>query len=296
MQSGAELEAILIAAKSVGLPFLVALPGMFLARGWSRRDDPTRRRWANVISTVFVVLGVLAGYAALNFEAWHFPPAQVMDWLPWLAIAAAAVLMPLEYFAAGKRLWFAAQVVLVGFSSWVMLPPATLEAGAATVASRLLPMTAAWLLAWRFLDAVNTPRQSGVALTCCAGALGFVVALGGSIVIGSASNSLMGALAAWLAIGVIGGWIPLPRALLGVAALWFGCMLFAAYFYAEMPPWLLGVVLLGLFSVRLARLATFDGERRRWRELALNAATAGVPLAVAVGYAVWNYTRQSNAY
>lgn len=296
MQSSAELEGILIVAKSVGLPFVISLLGLSWARGLSRQSQPPERRRSMLVTTVFVLTGILGGYAAMNYEAWQFPPAQAMDWLPVLAIVPALVLLPLEYYGAGKRVWFAAQVVLVGFSSWAMLPPAVFEAGAARLALWLLPLELSWLAVWHFLDADSKPRRAGIALTLSAGALGFVVALGGSIVIGSAANSVMAALAGWLAISVIGGWIPLPRALLGSLTLLFGCVLIAAYFYAEISPILLGTVLLGLFSVQLARLVPIGGEQHRWRELVVNGLAAALPLTAAIGFAIWNYLRQTNAY
>jgi hypothetical protein len=296
MQSSAELEGILIAAKSIGLPFVMALPGLFWARGLLKQNDLHGRRLALAVTAIFVLIGMLAGYLAMNHDQWQFPPAQAIDWLPVIVIIATIVLLPLEYYGAGKRAWGAAQVILVGFSSWVMLPPATIEAGAAKVGLWLIPLALSWLAVWYFVDADSAPRRSGIALTLTAGALGFVVALGSSIVIGSAANSLMAALAAWLAISVIGGWIPLPRALLGSLTLWFGCVLIGAYFYAEISPLLLGTILLGLFSVQLARLAPFDGEQHRWRELATNGLAAALPLIAAVGFAAWSFPRQSNAY
>lgn len=296
MQSSPALEGILIAAKSVGFPFIISLVGLLWARLVLKQNSPQAQNRVPAITTIFVLLGALGGYMAMNHEQWQFPPAQAMDWLPVLMILAAVVLLPLEFYGVGKRAWLAAQIILTGLGSWAMLPPAVTEAGVANTTLWLLPLWAIWLAVWHCLDAYNTPRRSGIALTLTTGALGFIVALGGSIVIGSTANSLMGALAGWLAVSIIGGWIPLPRALLGSLTLMFGGVLIAAYFYAEISPLLLGTVLLGLFSIQLARLAPAAGEQQRWRELVISGLATAVPLLAATGYAVWSYLHQTNAY
>lgn len=294
MESSPQFEGILIAVKTVGVPFLVATLGLLWASRNAARDKHRLRTRAG--ATLFVLPGMLAGFAAMNHGQWQFPPSQAMDWMPILALLPAVVLHALDRSGAGKHILFAAQALVVALAVWVLLPPAVLESGFPAVLAWLLPVTAVWLAIWRYLDVIAVPERAGVALTFAAGVLGFVVSLGGSIMIGGVGISIMGALAGWLVVSLVKGWIPLSRALLGSVTILFGSVLVAAYFYAEISAPLLGVVLLGLFSVQLARFLPKADEHRRLRDALFNGLAAAPPLLAAAGFAVWSYLKQANAY
>lgn len=294
MQSSPELDGILLAIKALGIPFLLSLAGSAWAYALLKKGAQRR---AVLSVAVSVLLGIVGGYAAMNHDHLQFPPTQALDWLPVTAVLSLTILLTLELLNAGKRIWFGAQVVFVALATWLMLPPAIKELGASRIAMYLLVSGVVWLTLWRYVEGMRGGLQrAGVAFMLCAGALGFVVALGGSIVIGTSAISLMGALAGWLLVCVTAGWVPLPRALLGTVMLWFGSIVIAAYFYAEISSWLLATVVLGLLAVQLARLGPVVVEGKRLREIVMSGLATSVPLVMAIGFAVWRYLQQANAY
>lgn len=299
MQTDPQFEAILIALKSAGLPFAVAALCTILPTMRSRNTGGAPRHEA-ALSAAFAALAVLAGmisgFFAINHEQWQFPPAQALHWMPILAVAPVAVSQAIQWCNAGRRAWLAAQVLMAAFAAWVVLPPAVHESGTLHALAWLLPTTVAWVAVWRYLEAMSSTVRCGVALTLSSGVLGFVVSLGGSIVIGGIGSSIAGALAGWLAVGLATGRAPLSRAMLGSVTLLFGSTLVAAFFYAEISAPLLAAVLLGLFFVRLADLLPKAEEDGHLRKVVLSGVAAAPPLLAAAGFAMWSYFNQANAY
>jgi hypothetical protein len=286
LQTGIAWDGVLLGLKSFVLPFVIAAVGLLCLHWVGRRHEK-----APAMAAIPLLAAILAGIAAANYERWAFPPDDVAAWLPLLALASFIVLSPLESIRSARRIWFFAQFALVAVTMWIILPPVVVQSGVVAVASWLVVLIVLWLVFWIYIDSFLEPRKAGVALTLTAGALGFVVALGGSIVIGVAATSIFGALAGWLAISLIAGWIPLSRALLGCVTLLFGSVTTASYFYAEMSPWMLAPVVAAPFFVRLAYLARNE-EGHPLREVAIGGFSAMTPLAVAIGMAIWSYFRQ----
>lgn len=286
-----QFESILIAAKALGIPFVLALAGSL----WAGMRKHGAAAWLALQGgTAAIVCGFVGGYVAINHEQWQFPPVQAWDWLAPLALGAALILIALEWRGAGGRAWLATQLTLVLLASWAMMPPSLKTQDTLQLVLVWCPLCAVWLALWRHLELVEAvPPRAGVALTLSAGTLGFVVALGGSIMIGCGALSLMGALAGWTLVSLKSGSAPLPRALAGVAVLLFGSIVLAAYFYAELPPSLLAIVACGL---PLARWAPRSAAGRPWRDLALGIAASAPPLTVAIGMSVWSYLHQPKPY
>jgi hypothetical protein len=296
LETSPALEAILIGLKSVGVPFFVALVGAVLLGILGKANDSHGKRLKSLLTSVLLVSGVLAGFAAMNYERWQFPPAQVMDWLPIALILTFVVLLPLELLRPGRYLWFAAQALIAILAARLVLPPAILNKGLVISTVYLAALALVFVAVWRYLDRCREQPRCGIALMFTSGALAIVVSLGGSIVIGSVANNLMGALAGWMLLSIVGGWIPLSRALIGSLAIMFCMVLASAFFYAEISPILLGVVALGLPSAQLARLVPAVEQHRRWRELMASGTATVLPLLAAVGFVAWNYFQQANAY
>lgn len=292
MQTSPELEAILIGLKSLGAPFFVTLAGAVLLGSLLKVNDGNSKHLKPQLTAVLVLLGVLGGFAAMNYERWQFPPAQTMDWLPISLIATFVVLLPLELLRSGGRVWLAAQVLIAILSARLVLPPAVLEQGLTGSALSLTALALAFIAVWRYLDRYRDQPRCGIALMLTSGALAIVVSLGGSIVIGGVANNLMGALAAWMLLSVVGGWIPFSRALIGSLSIMFCMVLASAFFYAEISPILLGVVVLGLPFAQLTSLIPEAGQHRPWRELMVSGFATLLPLFAAVGFVIWNYFQQ----
>jgi hypothetical protein len=247
METNAQFDALLLLAGAVGLPLTLGLAGVALAAG-------VRQRARGPAVAAAVLLAFLGGYVTVNYQQWRLLPQQATDWLPVLAVAASAVLLMLEWRGARPRAWLAAQALLALAAAWLMLPPMLKDQGLAGVVVDTVGWAALCLCCWRVLDGCATGARAPV-LALGSGALGLVVALGGSVVIGCSALSLMGAVAgAWL-YGRARAAAPLPGALVGCGALLYAAIAMAAYFYAEISPWLLAGVTAWLLPVRLMRRA-----------------------------------------
>jgi hypothetical protein len=277
MENNAQFDGVLIAGLAIVVPLMLGAAGAVCARFLRRRG---KSRLAMLAATLAPAAGFVAGYVAVNHEYWTMPPTQALDWLALLAAPAFAVLLALEWRSAGPRAWLAAQAALFALGIWCMLPPALAEGGAA--AARVAALSLLSLALWRWLDAMRgQQRPAMLALGVSAGALAFVVALGGSITIGLGAATLMA-----LLLPAALERTP-PRALLAGTVLLYACLAVAAAWYAEMPAWPLALASGGLLSIRLVRASC---------SLAYGIlAAAPLPLAAAA-YALWSYLQQSAVY
>lgn len=252
METDVQFDGLLLLVQSVGVPLLLTLAGLAVS-GACRRRTP---RLAAAVLVVAVLLAFVGGCAALSHEQWRFPPQQALDWLPPLALASLTVPLALEWRGAGARAWWLAQTPLAMAGVWPMLPPALTDQGWSGAAVPGAGLAALCLGGWWLLDGAGSRRRAVAALTLSAASLGLLVAMGGSIIIGASALSLAAALAVlWLGAGLRTPQ-PIPRAVVAGAAVLLTSIATAAYFYAEMSPWLIAC---SLACVPLSRWMRHSG-------------------------------------
>ncbi|SFV05557.1 hypothetical protein [Pseudoduganella namucuonensis] len=296
MDTSNQFAGILLAAKALGLP--AALAGMTLTcTALARAGGRGGRALATAAAPLALTLAFLGGYAAVNFEHWRMPPEQAWDWLPPLMLTALLAFAALEWRGAGRGAWSAAQAAVALPGVWLMLPPALREQGAAIAAAWTAGLALPWFAAARALDAPPDQRLCvAAALAAASGGLGLVVALGGSVVIGCGAFTLMGALAGCMVSALDSKAAPPPRAVNALACTAFGAILLAAYFYAEISPWLLAAIAISPCAALLPGRVLAGAPARPWRAIAAGTLAAAPPLLGATGFAVWSHLHQASAY
>jgi hypothetical protein len=267
METSPALAGLFLALRTL------AAPGLAGIAVWAAAARPLPR----LAAPAGALAGLLLGWALGFGHQAAFPPAQTLDWLPWLLVALAlAGSLPRGRTAA------CAGVMVAGLA---VLAPPVLTAGAP--GELALALGGAGLLGLASMGAIgrSDPARGGIALAAGLGSLGLVTTLGGSIVVGGLALSAFG-VAALLGLGALTG-----RAAAGpdqlragaVAWLWLA---FSARHLAEVPLPELLLAAAALGSTLLP--APWQGRGvivRRLGEILLPA----TPALAAIALTVWRY-------
>jgi hypothetical protein len=268
MKSTPALSGLLLALRTV------ATPGLAGVAIWAVIARPLPRHAAPAAALAGLLLGWALGFGPQA----AFPPAQTLDWLPWLLVALAlAGTVPRGQFPATIG------VLLAGLA--VLTPPLLAEGETTTL---ILESGAAALLGLALmaaLDRSTTPARGAFALAAGLGGLGLVTTLGGSIVIGGLADSAF-AVAAALWLAGLGGRMMAGTGLLRAGAVVWLWLAYSARHLAGIP---LPETLLAAAALATARLPAPGPEARGLRRLAGEVLPPAIPALAAVALAAWGY-------
>lgn len=275
MENSQALAGVWIGVQALGLPALAFV----VTFGFAGRV----LRQAAALGLAALV-GVLAGWAAIFGPQAAFPPQQTLDWLPWLGGATAAALA----LVAGRSpaVQRAVGGVLLAAGLWLLSPPLLREAAAAERAAEWAGALALGaLLLWAALRRFDGARAAAALAAAFAG-LGFVTALGGSIVVGALALAAF-AVAGLVWLGQAAGRLPRPGpALAAGGVLWW---LFAAFSARHLAEIHLAETLLAAAAAAAAALALDPPRDSRLKRAAAQLLPAAAPAGVAAGLALWRY-------
>jgi hypothetical protein len=275
MESTPALSGLFLALRTVAAP---GLAGLAI---WAATARPLPRHAAAAAALAGLLLGWALGY---GHQA-AFPPAQTLDWLPWLLLALAL---------AGNlpRIGLPATLAVMLAGLAALTPPLLTEGETSTLA---METGAAALLGLALMQALArpaTPGRGAFALAAGFGSLGLVTTLGGSIVIGGLANSAF-AVAAVLWLASLGSRLVPGPALLRAGAVTWLWLAFSARHLAEIP---LPETLLGAAALATALLPGPAPQSRVLRRLAAEVLPPALPALAAVGVAFWRYFAAQGSY
>lgn len=269
MDSSASLSGLFLALRTLGAPALACLVI------WAAAHRPLPRLAAPLGALAGMLLGWMLGFGPQA----AFPPAQTLDWLPWLLLALGLAGFTPACPVAGRI-----AVLVAGL--WLLAPPLLREAETSALALELGAAATLGILLLLVAGRATAPGRGTLALAAGLGSLGFVTSLGGSIVIGGLANSAF-AVAAVLWLGALTGRLPTPGPglLQAGAAVWLW-LAFSARHLAEIH---LPETLLAGAAIATALLPSPGPEARGLRRLLGEALPSALPALAAVGLGVWRY-------
>lgn len=270
MESSAALSGLMLALRTVGGPALACLVVWALAR----RPLPTQA------APLGALAGLLLGWALGFGHQAAFPPAQTLDWLPWLLLA-----LGLAGLVPGNGAWARIAVLIAGL--WLLAPPLLREAETVPLALELGGAGALGVMLMLAAGRSANPGRGAIALAAGLGSLGFVTSLGGSIVIGGLANSAFAVAAVlWLGSLAVNRYPAAGSGLLQAGAAVWLWLAFSARHLAEIH---LPETLLAATAIATTLLASPAPEARGLRRLLGQALPPAIPALTAVGLAVWRY-------
>jgi hypothetical protein len=183
MEQSPALSGLLLALRTVAAP---GLAGLVI---WAALARPLPR----LAAPAGALAGMLLGWALGFGPQAAFPPAQTLDWLPWL-LAALALTGSLPRAALPASV----AVLLAGLG--LLTPPALAQGDAVTLAVEVAASAILGLALMAAFERRRAPERKGFSLAAGFASLGLVTSLGGSIVVGGLANSAFAVAAVlWLA-------------------------------------------------------------------------------------------------
>ena len=211
--------------QSALVPFGVALLALFVLRALRAV------RFSDAVA-IALALGFVAAYFSVFHQQWSFVPHQALDWLPWIALLAAAGAIAAER-AAGSAPRIMARAVLSLAVAAIAIWPASASLG---LPKTLLSIAVTGVLtaaAWSMLAPSATARPTPVLLlVMAAGGAALALMLDSSQAIGQSSGALASALIACIAFNLPRVRTPFSGAATGVALLLLATLLANAHFFA----------------------------------------------------------------
>jgi hypothetical protein len=192
-----------------------------------------------------IAVGFLASYFAVFHAQWSALPKQALDWMPWIALAALAVV---GWRKAPPRLSLRAALALG--TSVAVVWPALASLGMASALILIVAGAALMLLGWSAVGAAQRPLAAPL-LTLVAGGAGLALMIDSSQALGQLSGALAAALAACALLGLMRKRIGFDAAAAGIAVLLLGALLINAYLYAGFPLAYVGLLVAALLAEAL---------------------------------------------
>jgi hypothetical protein len=213
-------------------------------------------------AVVAVAAAFVASYFATLHGQWSLVPHVTLDWLPWIAVGAAAAALGVERSSGGARI---ALRLLVGVAtSGILVWNAVASFGVLT--ATLAALIAGVLIAavWSaFGTATDGGARNPLLLSVVAGGTGLSLMLDSSQQIGQLSGALAVTLGVCMLVNVPRTRVPFPPAASGAAVVLLGALILTAYLYAGFS---IGYVILLLVAL-LADSLLAVGVRLRGGDL-----------------------------
>ncbi len=271
------LTSILVA---VTVPAVVAAAAIGLGRVlWApERSSQSETAW----SAPAVGLAYIAAHAAIARPA--FPPVDVTDRIPWLALAASVLAGAESVLALAPWIRLSGRSFLLTLSLGLMLGPVIRADNLSCPMLGWLTVTAAlaflaWLNLWA-LERLGSGTDAFRGLIVTASGTTLVLLLSGSVVL-----CLLGAaLTVSLAVGRIAARARTPASGLIVGSTVLTALVLEGYTYASMPAWsalILAAAPAGTWITRTEPLRRKAGIRAT----VLGTLAVLVPVGLAVGWA-----------
>ncbi|GAB3645241.1 hypothetical protein [Ramlibacter alkalitolerans] len=213
-------------------------------------------------AVVAVAAAFVASYFATLHAQWSLVPHVALDWLPWIAVGAAAAAVGVERTTGATRpaLRLADGRVTGGIVAWGALASLGLGHAVLAVAVAAVLVTLVWSA---FAAVPEGGARSPLLLAVVAGGTGLSLMLDSSQQIGQLSGALAVALAACMLVNLPRTRVPFPPAAAGAVTVLLGALILNAHLYAGFSLGYVALLVIALLADRL--LAA--GVRLRGRDL-----------------------------
>ena len=212
-------------------------------------------------AVVAVAAAFVASYFATLHGQWSLVPHVALDWMPWIAVGAAAAAIGVERAAPRARpaLRLAVGAVAAAVVAWGALA----SLGAVHAAVEVLVAAVLITFVWSaFATAREGGARSPLLLAVVAGGTGLALMLDSSQQIGQLSGALAVALGVCMLVNLPTTRVSFPPAAAGAVSVLLGALILNAHLYAGFS---LGYVLL-LVVALLADSLFAAGVRLRGRD------------------------------
>jgi hypothetical protein len=213
-------------------------------------------------AVVAVAAAFVASYFATLHAQWSLVPHVALDWLPWIAVGAAAAAVGVERGSGARRVVLRLVVGLVaaGIVAWGALASlGTAKAAVAIVLAAIL-ITIVWSA---FATTKDGGARSPLLLAVVAGGTGLSLMLDSSQQIGQLTGALAVAVACCMLVNLPRTRVAFPPAAAGMVTVLLGALILNAHLYAGFS---LGYVALLVIAL-LADALLAAGVRLRGRDL-----------------------------
>jgi hypothetical protein len=210
-----------------------------------------------VAAVAAVTAAFIASYFATLHAQWSLVPHVTLDWMPWIAVGAAAAALAVEHASGTVRrlaLRLAVGVVVAGVTVWGAVGSLGASKAIAVAVIAAMLIAAVWTA---LAQTAEGGARRPVLLAVVAGGTGLSLMLDSSQQIGQLSGALAVALGACMLVNLPRTRVPFPPAASGAAAVVLGALITNAYVYAGFS---LGYV--ALLTVALLADAVLAGATR----------------------------------
>jgi hypothetical protein len=259
--------------QSVLVPAIVALALLAVTR------TPRLRAVGAVVA---MAAAFIASYFATLHGQWSLVPHVALDWMPWIAVAAAAGALAVERTSGATRLALRLALGLVAglFVAWGAV-------GSLGAAKALAAVAVAGVLIAVVWSASGAAAEGGarkpLLLAVVAGGTGLSLMLDSSQQIGQLSGALATVLGACMLVNLSRTSVDFPPAASGAATVLLGALILLAYLYAGFSLGYVALLVIALLAdALLAAGMRLRGGKQRPRSWIPAAVLTVIPVAVTI--------------
>lgn len=277
--------------------FTVALPAAWSAivlliawRPWRGRAPIAERFWGGPLA--------LAGSLTLSFVGAlrgppPFPPNEVTDWLPYIAVAAAVIGMADATLQIPRNVRWAIGCGCIAAATWLLIRPLPAETHSLLTKLGWLVMRAViWGGWWIAIDALSHDSRGASVprdLLIVTASSALVLMMSGSKLLGLLGGSLAASLAVFVAVGLFAELSMARGGVLVLATLLSG-LLICGLFYASLSR---GNAVLLLLAAVLTAAGRFRPVRNLtgWKQHVVRIVLVSVPAGLALALAAAEFAK-----
>jgi len=211
----------------------------------------------NAVAAVLAVAAAfIASYFATLHAQWSLVPHVALDWMPWIAVAAAAGALGVEQAdGKGRRLVLRLVIAVVAATIVAWGAIGSLGVGKAVIAIAVAGVAIAAV--WTALSSVpEGDARRPMLLAVVAGGTGLSLMLDSSQQIGQLSGALAVALGCCMLVNLPRTRVPFPPAASGAAVVLLGVLIVNAHLYAGFSLGYVALLTLGLLADTLLAATT----------------------------------------
>ncbi len=261
------IAPMLIAFAICGIAILFNLPGLFAA----------------ALAAASLAPCMLAPSA--------FPPAKLLEYLPYFGLAAFLLFLPFDLKKLPGTVLHGVRWLFSLAAVWLLLKPVLAKWSMQEAAGNISTIVLLWAMTWSHIETVSKERPAGVIMLA-------IAAVGGGIALYVASSALLGqmslslgiALASWLFVAQTSPDSRAGHSGIALAYTLFASLMLIGAYYSEIPRAIILLVLCTFLADKLVQvLVQLKPDFPDHSVIALTTTLALVPSAIVIGIVILNY-------
>ncbi len=273
---------------AVGLPAVWTGVVLLIAwRPWRVQGLPPSGFWSGPVALAGSFLWAFLGASGPP----QFPPIQVTDWLPFIAVVAAVIGLADSTLEIPRGVKWATGCLCIALATWMLIRPLPAETHSQTTKLSWLAMRAiVWGGCWIAIER-QAIKYTGSAiprdLLIVTSATALVLVMSASKLLGLLAGSLAASLAVFVAVGYFTS-LSMARGSVLVLLTLLSGLLICGLFYAFLSRPNALLLLLSVVLTALSRLGRL-GHLQGWKRHSVQLAFAAIPAVIAVILAVTDF-------